>query len=34
MIPAGWAFQEKAKIDEYFTHDFNKFILNSGMKGE
>lgn len=34
MIHTGWVFQEKAKIDECLTHDFNRLIQLSGLKEE
>ena len=32
MVHTGWVFQEKVKIDECITHDFDKLIPIAGMR--
>ena len=34
MIYTGWVFQEKAKIDECLTHNFERLINLSGLSDE
>ncbi len=34
MTRTGWIFQEKAKIEECLTHNFDKLITLSGLKDE
>ena len=34
MTHTGWIFQDKAKIEECLTHDFDKLVILAGLKSE